>query len=751
MDTENYWNNLSIVCKHELYGHTARVMRNCVTNNYIISVGEDSAICFWNYEGMLARKVLTHQNGCIWALDGDTDHVVTGGGDCAVITLPVTVASDYVVNDVIDIEGVKKIVFTARRNIVMMNESDQLVYYDAKFNTKMVHKLDHESTYKLISVSNCKQLIAVTDMCGKFDVFAENCKHSPYLQNIINTKLQIGKVLSMQWAGNRHLIFCSENGHITVLAPNGNKTEVYSEFFLPNSKERWLTSSAVDTTNTTFVLGDRCGNIHIYIKDQRNPIKTFNKVHGRYGPTSIIIKNNGIITTGRDGKIRYFSVNNVSQVQYLSNKELEFQWPEKFLDKDENLICGFQERVFVVYDIRTNSKLLEVPCGGGHRSWDAIRYIEKVDNDYQEFIRLIYIRNSDINVSTFQLSKIVSKNLINGSHSKEINSLKTFTTDLDETATFYMSGGEDTTLRISSINSELKFQDDVVFKQLSSIRALRLYPLGNNQLLLVSAGGRAQICIKFVTFEKLNNKIKISTQEIVDYLIKGTDKERKGNQNWRNCAVDFDPETRIMDLDIIEVDEHFIIYAGCSDAYIRTFKLSLEANNITFNPINEIKHHKTCILKTSHIKLENKNILVTCTTRGIVTFWDVTEHPKVVFTTVTNKSGINCIASIISDTSIVMATGGDDNSLHLNLIVIPDRSNLESIRVAHAWATDKLHCSQITGLVLLKDFVITASIDQRITMCEYEIYDDGIKCDFVTQVFSDVADIQGMDLITDTR
>ncbi|KAF9422735.1 hypothetical protein HW555_001729 [Spodoptera exigua] len=746
-NTVAHWESIEILCKHEVYGHLARVMRSCITHDLIVSVGEDSAICYWDYEGKLLKKSLTHQNGCIWSVDSDGTSLVTGGGDSGVILHPLTIATDYCRENIIDIEidTPKKILFTARNNLVVLDEAN-LIYYDATNKNKTEYKLNHESTYKLLALSSCKQLIAVADMAGKLDVFVEKCKDEAFLLNIVDTKLEIGKILSMHWAGNRHLVLCSGDGDITVLASNNTSVEVYGNFVLPNCKERWLTASAVQPENNRFVFGDRCGNIHIFVKGQNNLVKTFHKVHGRYGPTSINVKNNKIISTGRDGTIKFFSLND-DTVKHMSSKDLAFEWVEKFLDKDENIICGFQERVFVVYNIKENSKMLEVACGGGHRSWDAVRYFEKLNDNYEEFIKLIYLKNSDINVVTFQLSKIVSRNIINGSHAKEINCLKSHRVG---DATVYISGGEDTTLRISSVDAEMKFKDEASFKHLSSVRTLTTFPLNENHFLVLSAGGRAQLCIKDIKLTQENNKINVTSEELVDYLIRGTDKERKGNQIWRNCSIDFDPEMRIMDIDLIKDKDRLIIFAGCSDSYVRVFLFKEDSKKVEI--IKEAKYHKTCILKTKSIKILNRDILITCTTRSEVTLWDVTditdENLEPFFSTKTNKSGINSVATVnVAEDKVLIATGGDDNAIHIIVIEITIQNNVTSAKVLHAWSSANNHSSQITGLILVDDYLISTSIDQRITLFRWKFDKERIDCKFLSQTHTMVSDVQGMDFL----
>ncbi|XP_059045644.1 WD repeat-containing protein 6 [Achroia grisella] len=715
-DTIEFWQKADITCTHELYGHTARVMRNCITRDMVVSVGEDSAICCWSFQGNLLRKWVTHQNGGIWSVDSNDEHLVTGGGDCGVIIHPLAITVEYGQNETLNLEvgPPKNILFTARKNVVILNECDENIHYDLKTKVKTVQKLTHESTYKLISLSSCKQLVAVVDMCGNFDVFIENCKGDATLYNVMKTKLEIGKILSMHWAGNRHLVLCCEQGLINVLASRENIVELYKQFTLPPCKERWLTAADIDSRNGTLVVGDRCGNIHVYRNSNRVPIKSFSKVHGRYGPTSITIKADEFITTGRDGTIKYFNLSNENKTlaKYMSSKDLEFQWVEKFIDKNENVVCGFQERTFIVYDIKNKSKLLNVECGGGHRSWDVVRYIDEVNDVYEEFIMLMYLKKGVIQVHKFQMSKVVSRNVISGSHSKEINCLISYRTNLSDSIIFYITGGEDTTLRISSIDNELKFREDTIFKHLSSVRTLKSYSLTDDKILVVSAGGRAQICIKIIEFTNINNGIATKTQQCVDYMIKGTEKERKGKQTWRDCTIDFDPETRIMDVDIIAINENkFIIFAGCSDATLRSFSFDLETAD--FKSLTTQKCYETCILKTKHVKFDNRNLIVTCTTRGEVTFWDI---------------GMP-----------------DIEILELNPIFTMNTNKSAS------WASEKFHCSQITGLRLVDDFLLSTSIDQRVTLCKWSIEKGVITCQFVSQTFSDISDIQGMDILDNSR
>ncbi|KAL4709720.1 hypothetical protein ACJJTC_005523 [Scirpophaga incertulas] len=736
-----YWRNVSITCRHEVYGHSARVMRSSIADECIISGGEDSTICVWDLDGKLLQKRQCHQNGSIWCLDVDQYYLVSGGADGAVI-LNTIINSDQ--KKVFQIDTTpRKINFTARRNLIILDDTN-LIYVTHEGKIKTIHELKHESTYKLLSLSSCKQLAAVVDMTGKFDVFAENCKYEPRLSHLIDTKLNIGKIQSMHWAGNRHVIFCSEGGIIHVLSSNNSNIDKTTNFILPQCKERWLTAVAMDPISKILVVGDRCGNIHIYLEGHKTPSKTFNKVHGRYGPTSLTLRDNSLITTGRDGAIKCFFLNktHISLSKLMFKREYDFRWVEKFLDKNNNIVCGFQERTFVVYDVNRFTKIYEIPCGGGHRSWDVFSFVEINGGNHDKFIDFVYIKNNEIHSC---LIKLDSNYVVNSSLPKEINTMKCFDT-IDETKIYYITGGEDTTLRVSSLNRRThEFEDMYVFKHLSNIRTVKTISYKDG-IFVVAAGGRAQICIRHVDIVEKDDHMELIPYELVDYLIKGRDKQRKNNLSWKNSTVDFDPETRIMDIELLPVQkDNIAIFAGCSDAYLRVFSYS----DGILSLMKELLYHETCILKTVSFELVSEHYLVTCTTRGDVALWNITKpfskELSPFFRMRTNKAGINSVdVKVVSDTEIFIATGGDDNAVHLNLISISNDEG--STCVKSQWSTDIFHCSQITGLRFADEYLVSTSIDQRITFYRWCLEENGIVCEFIAQEWSDIADIQGLEI-----
>lgn len=739
-----HWRN-EIVCKYELYGHHARVMRSIIKDMNIISVGEDSHICFWSFEGVLLKRLRRHQNSGIWSIAANNQLLVTGGGDGAVIVQDLSSEDGHETRTFsLDSSKPKQIAYTAKGNFIILLENNMFVYYDngKKAVTHTENLLNQKVTaYHSLAVSPCRKMCALAGRKANLQVVKEDEHSQIIFETVI---LDNENILSVHWASEDTIVACLENGLISVVMVTDTALEACTMFELPPCKERWLTS-AVNSSRDMFILGDRCGGLHMFRKGSKTVVKSFSKLHGRYGPTSLTILNEELITTGRDRMIRYFKITENDLIN-IGNYELDFHWVERFLDVKERLVCGFKEKLFVVHNVRQNEVLLELDCGGGHRSYDVL-YIKETNN--KTTLQLVYLKNSFIHTETIQLNKHTTNAVVSGSHSKEINCLKTLQV---EGKTMFLTGGEDTTIRVSVLDGQV-FEDIMLYKQLSSIRTLKICE-NKDDIVFIAAGGRAQICIKSIKFKTIQNEpstVELDTHNLVDYMVKGTDKQRKGERNWKSVSLDIDPETRIMDVDYIKHKDNFTIFAGCSDGCVRVFDFKPDLN--TFEMIKE-SWYPHCILKTLCLHYLKQDWLVTGSTRGEVALWNVkhlsadTFEPY--FVTQTNKSGINSmICRIIPDNKLLVATGGDDNALHLKILQ-GDQDNSSSLQVLHSLVLDKCHSSAITGLCSIGTYIVSTSIDQRLSVFEWKV-SDKIECKFVYQTFSDVADMKGIDVIASDR
>lgn len=116
---------------------------------------------------------------------------------------------------------------------------------------------------------------------------------------------------------------------------------------LPPSRERWLTAATI--YEELLVCGDRAGNVHIFeLKngDVEKPNQTLVKVHGKIGVQSFDVLEGRLMTTGRDGMLRFYELNkeNRNSLLTLHKKKMPMDWISGTLKVDGIiLVFGFKE------------------------------------------------------------------------------------------------------------------------------------------------------------------------------------------------------------------------------------------------------------------------------------------------------------------------------------------------------------------------------------------------------------------------
>lgn len=118
---------------------------------------------------------------------------------------------------------------------------------------------------------------------------------------------------------------------------------------LPSSRERWLTAATI--YEELLVCGDRAGNIYVYElknenKDIKKPSQTLIKVHGKIGVQSFDVLEGKLMTTGRDGMLRFYELNeeNGNSLLTLHRKKMPMDWISGTLLVDGILLVfGFKE------------------------------------------------------------------------------------------------------------------------------------------------------------------------------------------------------------------------------------------------------------------------------------------------------------------------------------------------------------------------------------------------------------------------
>lgn len=120
---------------------------------------------------------------------------------------------------------------------------------------------------------------------------------------------------------------------------------------LPPSRERWLTAATI--YEKLLICGDRAGNVYIFElkdenKDIKKPSQILIKVHGKIGVQSFGVLEGKLMTTGRDGMLRFYELNKESRnsLLMLYRKKMPMDWISGILKIDGTLfVFGFKEVV----------------------------------------------------------------------------------------------------------------------------------------------------------------------------------------------------------------------------------------------------------------------------------------------------------------------------------------------------------------------------------------------------------------------
>ncbi|XP_075211583.1 tRNA (34-2'-O)-methyltransferase regulator WDR6 isoform X2 [Lycorma delicatula] len=766
----------------------------------------DSYLCVWDEQGNNILRQETHQGGSVRCLDFSEklQLAATGGADGGVHLWPVPkkLSSNFdsallsfkpsVVPSRIKLMNNNIIVITGR------NSSELHMLSDSKWLS--VFTDDRILNYCLLEVSVCRKYIALATIHG-FLIVLKQTDHKRSLEKILDKKVIDGKIFSVHWISKDTILCCDIKGVLYVcklifIKANEQHTKVelsiLSQLLLPASKERWLTSAVLcqHSDYQTLICGDRCGSIHVFdLRDSdisgskqqlMEPVQTLNKIHGRLGVSCIYYFSNYVWSTGRDGYLRKFSLNRtknedntiIYNLIQLSIDKLTLSWAAKIIYNNSLgiLVLGFHEVDLVIWSVESRIVLWRLECGGGHREWDCI-----VNNNE---INFYFLKDKSVHLVSRRFKDLAYPPVMEGFHNREVNalslltSLKTDRQDLENSGSsvcnegvIVVSGSEDTSIRISLI-TENNWQPLLLLTgHLSSVRAITTLPIESkgmiDKFLIFTAGGRAQLKVWTVKIDYNVNPFELKACECCSYMLRGAEKVKRP---WREALPMIDPETRFMDLSAEfnfkdTSKQSVLIFAACSDGYLRIFTFYIMSSKIELLCLFE---YNRCLLKSFSIKYNktvnaNKatNMVLTTATDGKLTFWNILQEGSI--SLLTHQSGINSCDCIIIDSlnyqgsyceseridKFLLVTGGDDCCVVINVLTLIEDDN--KIKKISGWSSNSIHSSQVSGIKIIDNYIISAGVDQRINLLSWKLEKNELIVNFIAQYVSVVADIHGVE------
>lgn len=734
---DSSWSDCTIKPMKSLYGHTARVFR-CkliVENNvpYIISIGEDCNICVWSETGCLLYRRHFNCGATLWNLDYNstikTIFLCGSDGNVREVRLKNVFkgkgrTKEVVSNEILqENEYLAKVKIMDNNKIIALTSANRLVYQN-KCNDWMVCTFKN---YKSCVLEKYERYIAIAGY-QRTSVFEYDAYNSlSLIYEVMDLQYM---VRSFTFLNENEYLLCDDSGNCTFIDRLSNKK---LNFSIVTSKDTYITVAL--KKNNFLLVCDRTGDLHLF-EIEMNAVHHRHRlkhVHGNLGCTVLYAENGNYVTSGHDGTMKVIALNETCKTMSITlTKKLPVLWMERVIRRNGNkkLYAGFNDKHFVLANDDCDI-VEEIDCGGGHRFYDLM--VTEHDGKFI-FIRNKMLYNVDLSGYADDQEKFFQIPLLKW-HMKSCNSMKCI--DMPNGNVIMVSGGDDNVLKFNKFKetteSFLEHISDMV-QHISCIKTVTVIERNPTERLIISAGGRAQICITKITM----NGSKITTEEVTNFMLNSSDVERK--RLGKSQMIDFDPETRFM---CVTCTDDFHIFTGCSDGYIRQFYFNSTKNEIT--SVNSIFYGK-CILHTHYFAHEDNKYLLTMATDGNICFWEINSSNSIdsepFHQLKHHNSGINSFDIISMQNRFSIATGGDDQSTVVSSFLLK-KNAIEAIETNYL----HYHTAQVNGIKFFSNgsCLYSISLDQIL----YEVDLHTLMPRKIS--FTTIADAKGLHIVPNNQ
>ncbi|KAL4885847.1 WD40-repeat-containing domain protein [Aspergillus karnatakaensis] len=542
-------------------------------------------------------------------------------------------------------------------------------------------------------------------------------------------------------------------------------------------------------------LGSRYGSFAVFRMQKAESLQAILKVsriHSKEGMNAIIsvpslspaanTQSAHFLTCGRDGAYR-ISVLDISEdsadtvsLRTVHSPTNLAGWNVEgaYVDTTTNdlMIYGFSSMSFAIWNESTQSEVAKVHCGGSHRRWafqpSAERPGEGLLVWYQGGFNACYINDQN------------TRSIRAGGHGREIKTLGAYQ-PTDGGSPLFVTGSEDTSLRVFRPRTP---DTPLYWGALESIRNLTAHDSGP-QHISFSKDGRY-----LFTSSAMEDFFvwKISSIPVFGLTAAKLGSCPKSQPN---------SELRVTCFDVLEVEEEkaeasFLLCLTYSNSTIKVFHLSCVNDDGHFTLLASGTYTSNCLTQVRFLQTTSSLCLITTSTDGHFTLWDLTNVLETHYdfgsilrlkqslsSSSTKEDSITCesrhqihsnsIKSLevlqLSETTTLLITGGDDNSITLTLLAtdINDtdktpRATTISIPDAHAASVNAVKI--IGQSILRKDKTLHLSFassgnDHRVKLWKVDIdlkdrpTLDGIEVRNIFDQYSPVADISSLDVVSD--
>lgn len=766
---------------------------------YILSAGEDSCFCLWRSDGKLLLKRRQQHGAIIWNLTyiEETHTVFTVGSDGNLIAYDLSMALKEInlmpgqIGILIppispnDKEYMAKIRFLNTNGDILIgisNNSRILHLHRTNMSTTSKHakmlaweksrshwtpwniNIDFKCSVFEVSIELNYTIVA---LCGHHRLILLRSHIKPQVLHTIiyNDSLPCGLIRTFIFLSRDYYLVGDNCGKILILRNNCKIIEYLSNPTFSGvsckKKESWpiaaillRNNSGIDHTEH-ILISTRQGFLILYARAD-DKINNFSRKScikypsGSFGATCIKLQyqdqNKAVLCAyGRNSSIIWYKVDLCNSIIQIINMErIPVCWTATVLNlnkeiKINDLIIGFNDNHLVVWS-RFHDILSQIPCGGGYRSWHYCLFENEFNNIY---LNVVYVKSKRLYVYQIPINNrplIATTCMIKKWHTASCNAIESID------STMIVTAGDDNLIKLCQLkdsSGEIQVRQDI-HSHISNVKALKLLQLSTNSYILLSGGGRGQLCGSRITH---CNEI-YQVEHIFSHILIPLKTESDAEQYNRRTDV------RIMSIDALTVIEgtdcFYKIYLGCSDGYIRHLHLHLNSTKLIQEEVIHINYRK-CILHVRTIPI--LNCLATATTNGILRFYDLKDYREICELKREYQSAITALDLYYNKERSILQIlcGGDDQSISYmeckRAYNVPEKnlvnSELNFFSQSNHFYQNHLHNSQVTGVKIDKNglFGYTAGIDR--TVYQLDLKMNGL----VTKCFrSSIADIKGISL-----
>lgn len=725
------------------WGHGSRIwslefVSSSENSVEIFSTGEDCSARVWHYQKGSESLTQTHLwDHChvgkhIWAGDVDKENIgaaVTGGADGKLRVLDISALREGVLSfSPQDITSMTGIEFEKKEVIKQFAELSECGLLVIATSLGKIFTLHQGSRWTPISISEDEAtLVKDSGMLHAFSSLNSAAIFTRMGDILTLTFLVDGQLNNLVWIKREAqpskkiinvlvdedtrkkefyaLLDCPNPSVPFEIKKLALKNEILTitssiELFKPDPKVFTPTSIHFDTKNQWLLVGSRHANFAIYNLSSEHyqlpllvrkvcPGDTITSISSVKASDGQLVA----LLTVRDGTYLYMSIGQANErftfEIILQNKVSRGTLEGGFIEDDDVYLYGFRSSSFYLWN---ETKQIEIDChlcGGAHREWELIKH------KGQFAFKFIYLNKSGLMIKGFHC-KFKDSNLgllVGGTHGREIRGVTLCPVQEQDGTRLIATASEDATIKLGKLDA------NGIIKNLwtlnNHISGLQTVAFINLEYLASSAANEELLIWKL-------HRVSSSVLTIVEHA--------------RLATSEQNPDLRIMDFAAIEVDGAFWIAAVFSNSKIKVFFYNSEQK--TFTLCVDDTYSTFCILNVNFITHNHQTFLMTGTTDGFISIWDVssclsTENVsklgKLVVQQQLHQSGVKAVTILPGEGDWKLVTGGDDNAMTLSVITPTYTGiSLETVSFVEDAAS-----ATITGLSAVdSDRVIATSVDQ---------------------------------------